>query len=519
MNDNLYLTGFMGAGKSSVGRALALLLRRRFLDLDDLLVQRLGMPITEAFASLGEDAFRRAESAELGKLASRSRLVVATGGGAPLDPANRQRMRGSGRILHLAASLETCRARLGEGQVASRPLWRDAQAVASLYEARQAAYADCDLRQDSEGLDPQAAAEALAGRLLGQETIQASLGEKSSPVISSFRAPEALAALAGSRKVAIICDHHLAHLHLARYRAALEPAVELVVAPGEGSKTLAGARRLYQGLLDAHMERGDLVVALGGGVVTDLGAFVASTYKRGLDFILVATSLVACVDAAIGGKTALNLGEAKNMVGTFAAPQGVVMDLRALATLPRPQVAEGLVEAYKTGLVADPELAWLVENDLPALKQGDVPGLARVARLSAAAKARVVAQDFRESGLRRVLNLGHTYGHALESHNRFRTSHGQAVAAGLMVAAEISVQRGLLAPELAGRVIATAGQLLRSRPSWPDAASAWRVMALDKKNEGGQVVFVLLNELGRASWVRDLSEAELGRALAALGKA
>lgn len=518
MNQNIYLTGFMGAGKTTAGQGLARLLGRRFVDLDDLVARRLGMDIPRAFAELGEPAFRRAESAELARVGRRRRLVVATGGGLPVDPANRRLMRDTGLIIHLESSLEACRARLGARGTAGRPLWRDAAALERLFASRREAYADCQARVAVDGLDPAQVVQALAAAVLGGEEFTVSMGGLECPVQATTRGPEALVDLARGRRVAIVTDRNLARLHLPRYLAVLDDPLVITLTPGERSKTLRNAQRLYQDLLAARIERGDLLLTLGGGVMSDLGAFVASTYKRGMDFAIASTSLVGAVDAAIGGKTGVNLPAGKNVVGTFAQPARVVLDLLALATLPRAQIAEGLVEAYKTGLLASPELYDLARDHLPALLAGDLPLLARAASLSGRAKAQVVSADFREKGLRRILNLGHTYGHALESFHRYRLSHGRAVAAGLMVAAALSAGRGLISAELAAGVGRDMARLAGPGVAWPGADQAWEIMQNDKKNQGGRVLFVLLAGVGQPICVEDVTPAELTRALSTAGE-
>jgi 3-dehydroquinate synthetase len=517
MNGNLYLTGFMGAGKSSVGRELAQVLRRPFVDLDEAIARRLGMPITQAFASLGEQAFRVAERRELERAARRQRLVVAVGGGAPESAENRRLMRASGRMMHLDASLDACRGRLDPAETARRPLWADEKALAALYERRRPIYADCDFNVLTDGLGPHAVVEALCARLMPEERFEVRLGAAQCPVVATWRGPAALAEilpeLLGERRTALLSDRRVAVLHAERYGLALGGPAQVIVPAGEGSKSLMASGRVYQALLDAHIERGDLLVALGGGMVTDLGAYVAATYKRGMDFALVSTSLLGCVDAAVGGKAALNLGQAKNMIGLFTVPKAVVLDLRALSTVPRAQMAEGLVEAYKTGLVADPGLAELIESSLAACRAGDLMLMAEAATRSARAKAKVVSEDFREADLRRILNLGHTYGHAVEGLNRYRVSHGRAVAVGTLVATALSAGRGLMSPEMAQRISDTVAGIVKVDFAWPAVEDAWPIMAHDKKNQGGQVIFVLLREAGQPVLVADVTPDELGRAI------
>jgi shikimate kinase/3-dehydroquinate synthase len=503
----------MGAGKTSLGMELAARLRRVFLDMDEAISTRLSMSIPEAFDQMGEKAFRDAESAELKRLSRRKGLVVATGGGVVEREENRRLMKASGVILHLAASLENCRSHLDPAQTAGRPLWKDSGALETLYENRQAYYADNDLSVSSDGkVLRDVAGEAMA-QLLDDERYIVLLDGKECPVIATSRAPELLEEFTGDRNTALLSDSNLAKLQLDRYRKALPDAVEILVPAGENSKSLRNAEKVYQALLHSHLERNDMLVALGGGVVTDLGAFVAATYKRGIDFVLCSTSLVGCVDAAIGGKAAVNLAGAKNQVGCFTRPLAVILDLASLATLPRRAIVEGLVEAYKTGLAADPALARLMEDNLTQLMKGDVLGLAQVVKMAAQAKVAVVSEDFRESGKRRILNLGHTYGHALESHNRYRVGHGRSVAAGMRVAVELSRSRGLLESADAHRMQIVLKKLAKGKMNWPPAGDAWPVMLNDKKNVGGKVIFVLLSGPGEPVITDDLTPEELQVAL------
>jgi len=513
MNDHLYLTGFMGAGKSTVGRELARLLGRRFADTDDLLAAEFGLSVPDIFARFGEDAFRQAETRLLKRLSRRSNLVVAAGGGLPVNPDHRRIMRTTGRIVHLAASLETCRRRLTAEAQAARPLWRDDRAVAGLYERRQEVYVDCDLAVSTDGLDPVETAAEILNRLAGLEPFSVVLDGASCPVRPTFNSVQALTESVRGRRTVLVTDLNLARRHLDRYRRRLAFDLEVVLSPGERTKTLAGAGRLYNTMLEAGFERGDLLIALGGGVITDLGAFVAATYKRGLDFILISTSLVGCVDAAVGGKCGVNLGRTKNVVGCFARPQAVNLDLLALSSLGRRQIAEGLVEAYKTGLVAEPALADLIETNWKRLLADDLLALAKIVESSARAKAGVVEADFREKGRRKILNFGHTFGHAVEGFHRYRVSHGRAVAAGMMVALNLSQARKLIDQDSADRIRRTLLALIKRVPPMPPVDQAWEIMKKDKKNRGGKIVFVLLAGPGRPVCVEDVTPAELTQAV------
>ena len=511
--DNLYLTGFMGSGKSTLAQALAQVLHRPCVDLDAELVRTFGRPLAAVFQSEGEAVFRRREAEVLRRLARRRGLVVATGGGVPVDPANRAVMHASGRIVWLQGDPAALRARLSPEALAQRPLWSDPAAVQALYQSRLAAYADHDLTVDAVGLELPAKVTAVLRHLLPEACLPVSLDGHECPVELSVDAPAALRPLTAGRRLVILTDRQVAALHLPRYREVLPAAVEIVVPAGERAKSLRQAEGVYRALLEARVERRDLLVALGGGVVTDLGGFVAATFKRGMDCVLVSTSLVGCVDAAIGGKSAVNVAGSKNQVGLFTVPQRVILDLAALSTLPPAQVREGLVEAYKTGLALRPELASFIETRLAELLAGDLPAVAEVAAACAQAKGEVVTTDFRENGLRRVLNLGHTYGHAVESWHHYRVSHGQSVAVGLLVTVELSRARGLIDAALAERASRTLLRLVRRRFELPSVEQAWPIMLNDKKAAAGRLTFVLLHGLGGHVCVDDLTPAELAAAL------
>ncbi|MEJ2718614.1 MAG: 3-dehydroquinate synthase [Deltaproteobacteria bacterium] len=509
---NIYLTGFMGAGKSTVGQLLAKSMRRTFVDMDAVLEREFKMSIPEVFATVGEEEFRSRENALLKKLGNRTRLVVATGGGVPENGRNRAIMRQSGKTVYLDADLQSCMSRLNSGDRASRPLWREGRKLEELFRRRAELYAACDVRVHVDEKRPEEITNAIIARLFEDEKFSATLGEAECPVIVTCDAPAALSRFVRGRRVALITDRTVSRIHGSRFRDLLDDPVEIVVQPGERSKTLSTARRIFEKLHDQRFERDDMVVALGGGVVTDLAAFVASTYKRGMHIALVSTTLLGCVDAAVGGKTAVNLGSTKNVIGTFNIPAAVILDIFSLGTLHRKQISEGLVEAYKTGLVASPTLASLIERETRNLRSGDLQLLAEVASLSARSKAHVVAQDFREAGRRRILNFGHTFGHAVEAFHRFRISHGQSVALGMIAATRLSEARGLLSSDAAERIISTTREISPYDVAPPPPDEAWEQMRHDKKIKGGKMVFVLIEGIGQAVCVDDVSRQEVAAA-------
>jgi shikimate kinase / 3-dehydroquinate synthase len=514
MTDNIYLVGFMGSGKSTVGKILAKHLNRTFMEMDTELERQFGLSIPEVFEELGEKRFRDRESRLLKKLSKQERLVVATGGGVPERNENIAIMRSSGRIVHLNADLETCTDRLNPSARKSRPIWQDRQSLEDLFESRRSLYSRSDFDVPVAGHNPRHLAAIIANELYPQNPFDATLGNVNCPVIPTYDAPRALSEIiSGARRTALLTDRKVARLHLDRFRKHVEPTVELIVQPGEKAKTLARAEKIYEALMENRFDRDDLLVALGGGVITDLGAFVASTYKRGMGLVLVSTTLLGCVDAAVGGKAAVNLGRAKNMIGCFSTPDAVILDIPALRTLDRKRISEGLVEAYKTGLVACSELAELVESESRALLGGDQPLLGEVVALSARTKAEVVSEDFREGGRRRILNFGHTFGHAVEGFHSFKVSHGQAVALGMAAAVQISQSRGLIERDTAERIQSTISKISPYRVAPPSATDAWEIMLQDKKIRRGRMVFVLLEGIGKPVCVEDVTQDELAASI------
>jgi 3-dehydroquinate synthase len=329
--------------------------------------------------------------------------------------------------------------------------------------------------------------------------------------------PDLLARFKG-RPVVVVSSHRVWSLHGGRVEAGLRklgPLARVLVPDGEAHKSRASLERLHDAFLAAGLGRDALVVAFGGGMVSDLAGFAAATYMRGLDWVAVPTTLLAMVDSSIGGKVGVNHPKAKNLIGAFHQPRAVVADPSLLETLPPREVQSGAYEVLKCGLIADRAL-------LKALARapGSLGGWSRIDLESAVAsacrvKAEVVERDEREGDLRRVLNLGHTLGHALEAVTRYRRfSHGEAVGWGLIGAAWIACGRGLLAESTYG-AIATAVDRLGPRPRVSDLAHEriLQAVARDKKARRGRIVFVLPVALGRVAIRDDVQPAELRRAL------
>ncbi|MFQ6131863.1 MAG: 3-dehydroquinate synthase [Armatimonadota bacterium] len=285
----------------------------------------------------------------------------------------------------------------------------------------------------------------------------------------------------------------------------------VVVPPGERSKTLGQTRKLYDRLLEAGIDRSGFVAALGGGVVGDLAGFAAATYMRGIDFVQLPTTLLAQVDASVGGKVAVDLPQGKNLVGAFWQPRAVLADVATLRTLPRRELRGGLAEVVRHAVIADPELFRLLEEQAEAVLAADLGHLTEIVRRSCLVKAGIVAQDERESGLRALLNLGHTIGHALEQVYSYRTlRHGEAVSLGMVAEGRLAVRRGMFAEEDLSRLVRLLERLgLPVGLAELDAAAVGRACLVDKKRLHGRLRVTLPRGIGRAELVADVSPQEL----------
>ena len=348
------------------------------------------------------------------------------------------------------------------------------------------------------------------------ETVRVALGGRSYPIHIGAGALDDAALYGpqpGAGRVAVISNPVVAGLYLARVKAALaragaEPAVEVLVEDGEQAKSWASLERVFDALLGARLGRDSVIVALGGGVVGDLAGFAAAVYQRGIPFIQVPTTLLAQVDSSVGGKTAVNHARGKNMIGAFHQPAAVIADVGALGTLPERELRAGIAEVIKHGFALDADLVAWLEANMARLLAREADALAHVVRRSCELKAAVVAEDERESGRRALLNLGHTFGHAIEAGAGYGAwLHGEAVAAGMVMAAELSVRAAGLAPADAARVRALleqAGLPVRGPAMAPDRYL--ELMALDKKAARGRTRFVLLERVGQAAVHADVDE-------------
>jgi len=505
-NGNLILTGFMGTGKTTVGRLAAERLGWDFIDTDTLIEEREGRSIPEIFREPGEAHFRALEKDLCAEISGRQGIVVATGGGMPLDPDNRKTLNSSGIVVRLRCAVSEIVARVGNGS--ERPLLFSgdlAGRISELLRGREPAYAALPFHLDTTGASIDDVVESVLGiatRGMGRFQFL-SVNVPGAGGYSIVVGPDALNLLGDlargrgwTSRIAVVTDGNVAPLFLDRTMSNLDKGgfspFACVMPPGEESKSPAQLQRLYGAFLEGRLDRRGAVVALGGGVIGDLAGYAAATYMRGVGFIQCPTTLLAMVDSSIGGKTGIDLPQGKNLVGAVKQPALVVTDTAALSSLPGEQVRMGMAEAIKHTVIDDPDLFESLLDSRGPLQ----PDAGLVAR-SAAVKIRVVEQDPYESGRREVLNLGHTVGHAVEKCSRFSMGHGDAVSVGLVAAARISERMGLCRKGLTVDVesILTRNGLPIRHTMSPDELVL--VMASDKKTVEGRARFVLIKDVGK----------------------
>jgi shikimate kinase / 3-dehydroquinate synthase len=540
----IVLTGFSGAGKTAVASFVAQALGWEIADTDDIVQRAAGKSILEIFADGGEKLFRELEVDAIRAACSRESVVVSTGGGAVLRADNRHAMADGGFIVCLEARPETILRRLSAGgRPLDRPLLTTGDPLSrirALKEARQHLYALCDWTVNTDALTPkQVAAEVVrAYEELGQSISAdphrlAALTDPDAETppgtlhIIPERAPAVVRTSSGeypvfvgwgmmadlgkrlreagiAQQVYVISDEAVSHHHADEVEDALRstevPFDSYTVPPGEASKSLKTASEIYDWLIERKAERGHAILALGGGMVTDLAGYVAATFARGVPLVHVPTSLLGMVDAAIGGKVGVNHPRAKNVIGAFYQPRLVLADVATLRTLAPREYFSGWAEVIKHAMIKDGQLLqFLEEHREPILKLEREPATEAI-RKSIAIKAKVVSTDEREeSGERTTLNYGHTLAHAIESATGYsRFLHGEAVAIGMMVAAGISGRLGLLQAD----AVARQRNLLEAyrlpvNAEGIDRARVEAAMALDKKVSGKSIRWVLLRGIGR----------------------
>lgn len=496
------LVGPPGAGKTTVGRLLADRLGTTFLDTDLEIERVTGASVPELFATRGEDGFRAVEHDVVTRVLTTHAGVLGLGGGAVVHAGTRAALAGH-TVVHLDVDAATAADRVVRSGV--RPLLADdpeARLTALLAE-RGAYYAGVAThRVPTAGRAPEDIVAAVLALLRGEPTRITVSGAAPYDVVVGAGLDGEIGNLLGDAARVVVLHPAALGERARRLAASLSTpqrtALTHELPDGEAAKTVDIVTAGWALLEEHRFSRTDAVVALGGGATTDVAGFIAATWLRGIRLVNVPTTLLAMVDAAVGGKTGINTAGGKNLVGAFYPPAGVVCDLQALTTLPVEELRAGLAEVVKCGFIAEPEILELLEGDgARAALDPASPVLRRLVELAVGVKARVVGEDLREAGLRELLNYGHTFGHAVERLEDYGWRHGEAVAVGMVFAAELARALGFADDALVARhreVLTRLGLPTTYAPGrWEELVT---IMRLDKKVRGDQLRFVLLRALG-----------------------
>jgi len=541
-NNNIFLVGLMGAGKTTIGRLLARRLDMTFIDSDHEIEARTGATIPWIFEIEGEASFRRREADVIRELTAQNGIVLATGGGAVLDPASRALLAERGTVIYLRASVSSILARTAHDK--NRPLLQTAdprRKLEDLTAQREPLYREiADIVIDTGRPNVQSMVQTILDQLEADHaareqanakttmneqaciSLNVELGDRSYPIAIGRGLLDDASLLnrhiGGGSKVAIVTNTTVAPLYLEKVAAPLRAAgrevVPIILRDGEEFKTWESLNEVFDALLANKCDRKTTLVALGGGVIGDVTGFAAATYMRGVPFVQIPTTLLAQVDSSVGGKTGINHPLGKNMIGAFYQPRAVIADTATLDTLPDRELSAGLAEVIKHGAILDAGFFDWIEANIGKLVARDHAALAHAIARSCEIKADVVARDEREGGLRAVLNFGHTFGHAIEAGLGYGAwLHGEAVGCGMVMAADLSRRLNLIddaAVERVRALVRAAGLPVVA----PDLGNErWiELMEVDKKNEGGAIKFILLKPLGSPSITnapRELLDATL----------
>lgn len=511
---NIILVGFMGTGKSAIGNQLAQAIGYNFVDTDRIIEERAGMSIGEIFKREGEADFRRIEKDVIRRLSDIRSSVIATGGGAVVDVENLISLKKNGIMVCLEATPEMIMKRT-EGN-SDRPLLKNKDrlmGIKRLLEIREPYYKKADISINTTGADIPKIVREIIRRTKDYieekgspvKKIRVGLGDRAYDIeigVDLNSLGTRLLDLDLGKKIAIVTNPRVNKLYGKRvYRSIKERGFDvrtIEIPDGERYKTIRWANHIYDNLIDWRFERSSILIALGGGVVGDITGFAAATFLRGITYIQVPTTLVAQVDSSVGGKTGLDHKKGKNLIGAFYQPRLVYIDPTVLRSLDKREFIAGLAEVIKYGVILDEGFFSFLEKNMDKILDLNLETLQQVILRSCEIKAQIVVEDEREADRRRILNFGHTLGHAIETLTGYKgLRHGEAVAIGMLKAAELSGKIGVCSKADAGRLkdlISSAG-LPTAMPKI-EPGEIIRTMELDKKVSGGEINFVLMRSIG-----------------------
>jgi shikimate kinase / 3-dehydroquinate synthase len=462
MSENIILTGFMGSGKDSVAKEISKKTDLAFISMDDYIVLKEKRTINDIFEESGEEYFRKAETETLEVIKNLKNVVVATGGGIVKDKKNREKLSKMGKVFYLYTSLDAVKERLDNDK--TRPLIKDKKNIIKIYNERmkKGIYEFADEKIDTSKIPP----EQVADKILKISKIEPKTEEESPDLYKLkadskeypiyigcdiFKNNKDLDITLNSDKVAIISNPVVGALYIREIEKRLTDkgikTLCCIIPDGEKYKNFDTIKKIFDTLLKEKMDRSSGIIALGGGVIGDMGGFVASTLKRGVSLIQIPTTLIAQVDSSIGGKTGFDHPLGKNMIGTFYQPDMILIDIKKLLTLPDKEFRNGMAEVIKYGITHDAELFDILERKQKEIMKRDIMLLKDIISRCVRIKKEVVEEDEKEEkGIREVLNYGHTIGHIIETLTGYsKYSHGEAVAIGMVEEAKLARKESNLA--------------------------------------------------------------------------
>lgn len=517
---NIILTGFMGTGKTTVGKILAEKLGRDFIDTDQLIEKRQGMSIPEIFSKMGETAFRRMESEIARELGQREKLVISTGGRFMLDPENVAALSQTGRVFCLVATPHEILSRLQKDTAHPRPLLdvpNPGEQIIELLQQRKKGYQRF-LKLTTDDRHPSDITDNLL-QFIQKNPNHFAIDNPSQPyefVVGNGILPFTRQLAGADGMLAVITDTVVGKLY-----ARSCGADQVITIPENGQKTLGTVEKIYGQLIDAGFDRFGTIVALGGSIVGDIAGFVAATFMRGVNLVQCPTSLLAMADTSIGGKNSIDLPQGKNLIGCFKQPSVVIADIATLETLPMEEFRSGMAEVVKHGLLADSDLLEKIEKGHWAHDDTlnfSTPELQTLVAGAIQVKITFVQKDPFDQGIRSHLNLGHTFAHAIEKVSGQQIRHGEAVAMGLAAAADLSARLGHCSPHLRERIdnILTRIGLPCRIPATLGAEQILESMSLDKKRLGQSLRLVLPEKTGKVFVADNVQEKDILDTLRAL---
>ncbi|MEO0293266.1 MAG: 3-dehydroquinate synthase [candidate division WOR-3 bacterium] len=514
MSNNIILIGFMGSGKDSVGKELSKRTNLCFFSMDDYITFKEKRSINRIFEESGEKYFRKIEKQTLQEIKNIKNTVIATGGGVVKDKENRELLSKIGKVVYLYATLPAIKERLKNDE--TRPLIKNKDNIEKIYNERmkKGIYEFADKKIDTSSITKEEVARKIIEELKIEKKwgknlfkiIKIKTSSKTYPIIIGYDLFEKdYLNISPTNKVVVISNPLISSLYYYEIENILRKkglnSLIFTIPSGEKYKTLDTVKDVYDFLLKEKMDRSGTILALGGGVIGDLGAFVASTFKRGIPIFHIPTTLIAQVDSSIGGKTGVDHPLGKNMIGTFYQPEKVIVDIKKLLSLPEKEFRNGLAEVIKYGIIKDAKLFYLLEEKQKEILNRDIPTLLEIVTRCIKIKKEVVEKDEKEEkGKREILNYGHTIGHIIETLTNYsKYTHGEAIAIGMVEEAKLALKEKILRERDFLRIqeLVSKYQLPTSLPDNINYKEMRKFVAQDKKVRNGKIRLPVPKGIGK----------------------